>query len=296
LPQVSLTELLAARPGQPLILDGGTGSALEDRGVDVRSELWSSAALLTSEGREATRRLHADYVAAGADIVIANTHNLNPQSCRDGELLARLERVGVETAALAVPAEREVAIAAGIGSAEPWATSTVRTEAEIVAWLEPCVAALRPTGALILFESLSTPPELAAVAALARDTGLTDFGIGLTCGPKGRTWGGVTMSRVAETFADTNLSAAFVQCTRHDLALIALIRLVDALDGSGALPGVYANDGRTWSDMCWHGERISPEAYAAEARTWRDAGARIVGGCCGTGPEHIAALAAALAD
>jgi homocysteine S-methyltransferase len=46
--------------------------------------------------------------------------------------------------------------------------------------------------------------------------------------------------------------------------------------------------------MYWHGERVSPEEYAAEAVKWRDRGARIIGGCCGTGPEHIAALKEAL--
>jgi homocysteine S-methyltransferase len=298
----SLADLLARHASRPLLLDGGTGSTLEDRGVDVRNALWSSAALLTPEGRRKTRQLHADFIAAGAEIVIANTHNVNPDSCRTfarededaAELLTRLERVGVETARAAVPTDREVVIAAGIGSAEPWATSTERAQGEVAAWLAPCVDALIPTGALILFESLSTAAELAAVAALARDRDLAAFGIGLTCGPDGRTWGGVEMATVAETFAQTDVAAAFVQCTRHDVALAALEPLAAALEGCAAVPGVYANDGRTWVEQRWIGERTGPLEYADDARAWRDAGARIVGGCCGTTPEHVAALAAAL--
>jgi homocysteine S-methyltransferase len=302
MPTTSLQSLLARHPHRPLILDGGTGSALEDRGVDVRNALWSSAALLSATGREATRALHADYVAAGADVLIANTHNVNPESCRafvsaaeaskeePEELLLRLERLGVETALAAVPADREIVVAAGIGSAEPWATSTARSEGEIEAWLAPCVDALKPTGALILFESLSTPPELAAVAGLSRSCGLEAFGIGLTCGPDGRTWGGVTMDETVRAFADTSVAAIFIQCTKHDVAGVALAALVSALGDSEVAPGVYANDGRTWSDMRWHGARIQPEDYARDARAWRDAGARIVGGCCGTAPEHVAAL------
>ena len=98
------------------------------------------------------------------------------------------------------------------------------------------------------------------------------------------------MPEVVEIFAPTTVEAIFVQCTRHDLALTALRPLVAAIDPKRVVAGVYANDGRTWSDMRWHGERITPEDYANEARTWKEAGARIIGGCCGTSPEHIAAL------
>ena len=63
---------------------------------------------------------------------------------------------------------------------------------------------------------------------------------------------------------------------------------------TGAVPGVYANDGRIWREARWHGSRLAPEDYAAHAARWRELGARVIGGCCGTGPQHIAALRDAL--
>ena len=81
----------------------------------------------------------------------------------------------------------------------------------------------------------------------------------------------------------------FVQCTRFDHVNAALEPLLARVD-SGAAVGVYANDSRTWKDAAWHGERITPEAYAAAAADWLERGARIVGGCCGTVPAHVAAL------
>jgi homocysteine S-methyltransferase len=316
---IPIRELLSRSDDEVVLLDGGTGGSLDDRGVDVRSDLWSSVTLLTEEGREATRRLHADFFAAGADVVIANVHNVCPDTCRSflhdealesyeiptdvlaafGDeraalFLAWLEEVGLDVLASALPTDRDVVLAAGIGSQEPWATGTARTGADVEAGLGPCARALRTRPETwLLFETVSTPPELEAVAALARTGELGDFGVGITCGEDGRSWGGIPMADVVAALDGTGLAALFVQCTRYDWAGTALERLLEALAGArdlDAVPGVYANDGRSWVDRRWQGERISPAAYADAAEGWRAAGARIIGGCCGTTPEHVAEL------
>ena len=100
--------------------------------------------------------------------------------------------------------------------------------------------------------------------------------------------------RVVAALREPAPTALFVQCTRYDLCAAALDPLVEALgtvDGP-TVPGVYANDGREWKDLAWHGERVPPEEYADTAVTWVGLGARIVGGCCGTDPTHVAALTA----
>ena len=316
MPKLSIRALLSRSPSDVILLDGGTGGSLEDRGVDVRTDLWSSVSLLTAEGRELTRRLHADFIAAGADVIIANTHNVCPDTCRrflrrtelgDYEIPAELldsdgperflqwiEQRGVELAGDAIRDERDVVVAAGIGSQEPWAKSTSRTQTEIEASLEPCARALAETNdTFVLFETVSTPPEVAAVAAVARRAQLQDFGLGVSCGPDGRTCGGVSMSEVVRALDGTSVAVLFVQCTRYDVASTALQSLVAALEQDAELDvvaGIYANDGRIWKDRRWHGERVSPQAYADEAEGWRAAGARIIGGCCGTTPEHITEL------
>lgn len=57
----------------------------------------------------------------------------------------------------------------------------------------------------------------------------------------------------------------------------------------------YPNSGEQWDAerKCWHGQ-ASPARFAAQARRWHQAGARLIGGCCRTGPAYIAALRAAL--
>jgi len=75
-----------------------------------------------------------------------------------------------------------------------------------------------------------------------------------------------------------------------------IIAYLEAIGGLGVVVGAYANAGGVDEGIGWaDGARDGPAIYAALARTWLDAGATIVGGCCGTGPAHISGLAARLA-
>jgi enediyne biosynthesis protein CalE2 len=310
-----LARLLSRARTDLVVMDGGMGTTLEDRGTHCRSALWSSFALVTEEGLALTGQVHAEYAAAGAEILIANTHNAGLSACRaflegDGPtdplpdevrraaperrpeaFLAWVHRRAVESARAAVPENASVAVAAGVGSAEgAYATESRLRPEQVAAELEPQVRALLDLNVdLILFETLTPRSEIEAAADLSRRLGVPAYGAGLTCGGDGRTLAGVTMRRAWEALAAWPPAAVFIQCTRYDYVQAALAGLVEAMD-DGSVPGVYANDGRIWRNRIWHGERVTPEAYAEEALAWRDAGAGIIGGCCGTSPEHVAAL------
>jgi homocysteine S-methyltransferase len=297
-------------------MDGGMGSTVEDRGIQVRNALWGSFSLLTPEGIAVNDEIHRDFVEVGAEILVANTHNSLlmlceafferddahgvdlPEEVREAPASRRAEalqecviRRAVESARGALPETAEIVVAVCAGSPEgPYATESTHSPEEIARLQEPQVRAFADVRTdLVLFETLTTASEIEGVARLARQTGLTDFGIGLTCGEDGRTMGGVSMAGAVEMTADAEPSAFFMQCTPFRLVHAALRELVSALEGR-SVAGVYANDGRVWRDMRWHGERTSPEEYADEAMRWRDGGARIIGGCCGTAPVHIAEL------
>jgi len=299
---VSVIEsLLEAAASRVVLMDGGMGSSVEDRGVPVRNALWGSHALLTDEGRKINDGLHEEFVAAGAEILIANTHNASLAACAEydgsgdpdaaGRLLEDVNRLAVESARRAVPPGAAIAVAAGIGSVEgPYATESVNPPEVVAERLAPQVRALTAIGVdLLLFETLTTETEIEGLASLLVAMDLPPVGVGLTCGEDGRTLGGVTIADAVATFLPARPAAYFIQCTTHHFVARALASLVAAV-GEEAVVGVYANDGRTWVDMRWHGERITPCAYATDALAWRDAGARIIGGCCGIGPEHTAAL------
>ena len=116
-----------------------------------------------------------------------------------------------------------------------------------------------------------------------------DFAVGLTCGSGGETLARVSMAEAADILGDTKPLIYFVQCTRCEYVKAALEKLQSKLQRTDIV-GVYANDSRIWKNRGWQGERISPREYAKQAITWKRMGARVIGGCCGIGPEHIAEL------
>jgi SAM-dependent methyltransferase len=153
---------------------------------------------------------------------------------------------------------------------------------------------------LILLETLSlVRPSLTEAIAQLVDTGLPVWlsfrrcRHGL-CGVYGQHWGGPegdAFGRAARRFEEAGVQALLVNCIPPDHVDGMLAYLRDFCDlPLGAYPnlGYFTNDG-------WRFETgVDDERYAAMARRWRDEGAQIVGGCCGVGPGHIAAAAAAL--
>lgn len=291
---------LAARLSRPapVLLDGATGGALEDRGIDTNSPLWGSVALLDEAGRALNRALHEEYVAAGAEIVIANTHNLGVAHCaahlaahpEDGRSLRQLQEELHDAALEDARAAGARWVAGCLASPDtPYATQAGLTPAEVTARLSPQweVIESRPFD-LALFEMLTTESDVRGVAALPSRGGTR--GAGLVCDAEGRLLDGFSVAAAVRVFAEAGIELVFVQCTHFTRVDRALAHLVPAAATCGVVPGVYANDGRHWTDGAWHGARVGADEYAACAAGWVAAGARIVGGCCGTGPGHIRAL------
>lgn len=314
----AFTELISQSGNKTIIMDGGMGTTTEDRGVNTHTSLWGSFAFVTPEGRKINDEIHRDFVTAGAQVLIANTHDAFRSACRD--LLNRADidtlnlppmltndrekqvdamhsyiiRSAVESARAAVPAGRKVAVATCIGSMDlPYATESSVSAETVAQLLQPEIEQRIATdGDILIFETLTTFDEIKGTANAVRNSDVSNFAVGFTCGADGRTLGGVSLNEAVELFAENRPQVFFVQCTRFDLVEQALAELNKAL-APDDIVGVYANDGRDWvhAKMQWTTcERIAPELYAQNALKWREAGARIIGGCCGTSPEHIAML------
>lgn len=319
-PKGTLRQMLA-RDEQPILMDGGMGSVIADRGIDVSSAMWGSYCFVDGPGREINDQIHADYIAAGARILIANTHNTRRAKCEKFlensdaselpenigavpkskrlEVLHRwLHEQAVDSARKSIPANTKIAVASCMGSIEPlgpYAEESQITGQEACRRFVPELRVRRNSGVdLIIFETLTTRSEIEGIANLARQHDVGDFAVGLTCGTGGKTLAGVSMAEVADILGDAKPLIYFVQCTRCEFVEAALEQLQSRLEASN-IAGVYANDSRVWKDRSWHGHRISPGEYAKQAITWRRMGARVIGGCCGIGPKHIAELQSTLA-
>ncbi len=277
------------------VLDGATGSELLRRGVEPARTLWGVGAL--EEAPEAVRALHRDYAAAGAEAITAATFRVAPYALRRAGMAER----AAELAALAVRLAREGAAAAGRDALVLASQTTLEdcyrpdlvpddaTLAREHAATSQVLAQARPDA--ILLETINTAREARAAATAAAATGLPVI-VSFAC-RRGMLLSGEEPGDAAAEAAVPGVVAIGVNCTSVEETLSALIRVAAAT----ALPLVaYANNAWHAADSPWlAAEPVPPEEFACRAAAWTAAGARLVGGCCGTGPEHIAAIAARLA-
>ena len=289
------THLLATRPW--LLADGATGSNLFDVGLvsGDAPELWN-----TEQPAKITA-LHQSFVDSGADILLTNSFGgtryrlkLHQAQDRVAELnttAARLAR------AVADASGREIAVAGSIGPTgeimEPIGPLSIAQATEAFAEQAQALAA---GGADVMWiETMSSAEEVQAAVAGAATTGLPIV-CTLSFDTNGRTMMGISPSdfaalektlvpRLAACGTNCGVGASEVVACIHNLAEAAGPDVVLVAKGNCGIPQYV--DGA----ICYNG---TPELMAVYARMALDAGARIIGGCCGTSPKHLRAMRDAL--
>jgi S-methylmethionine-dependent homocysteine/selenocysteine methylase/SAM-dependent methyltransferase len=289
-----------------VLLDGATGTelfAVQGERPEVVEHLWGLTAIL--DGAAEVKAVHRRYVDAGCDVVCTNTWGL-PTALRDGgaqlqessgpvhwmDVARRGVRL-VRTAATDAGREDQVAVAFSINGDVDTADGR-----ETIRLLARAFEQDRPDFILLETLSLVRSSTYATVEALL-DTGLPVWlsfrrcrhGV---CGVYGEHWGGPegdAFGRAARRFEEMGVSALAINCIPPDHVTGMLSWLRDFTD----LPlGVYPNLGYLSAAGWRHEASIGGERFAELALQWREEGAQIIGGCCGVGPEHIAASSAAL--
>lgn len=286
--------LADAATGGPLILDGAMGTRLEALGIPTPAPLWSAAALDTHP--QVIASIHRDYVRAGARILVANTFRTNPRTLERAGRSAdgpRLNRRALELAAAAASTAPAVWVAASIAPVEdcyrpdlvPDERSLRKEHARMIRWLMEAAAPLT------WIETIGTIREAVAAAAAARDAGLP-FVLSYILREDGRLLSGERLEDAIRELIPIEPLAVGVNCIPPAAICGALRRCAACTD----LPLVaYGHLSDRQPLPGWtYGSAESPDAYAALARNWFRCGARIIGGCCGTAPEHIRALAKTL--
>jgi S-methylmethionine-dependent homocysteine/selenocysteine methylase len=298
---------------QPVLLDGALGTELVRRGVR-----WRKHGLLTDAA--AVEQLHGEYLAAGADVLRTNTFQLNPRIYLNvfrnrehmrhigapglEELAPRLLRTSVQLARQArAKAGRDGSVAiAGVLSplehcfrpdlAPPPDQARREQEAMARVFAEEKVD-------FLLLESMNTVAEARALLAAGRAASLPVW-VSFVLGPEGELLSREPLPQAVAEMERGGAEAVLVNCAPPE----DITRALATLKGCCSLPfGGFAHIGR-FSPPSWKFEFFPrfvennewpPARYAAEAERWRMHGATILGGCCGTGPAHIAALRASLA-
>lgn len=294
------------------ILDGGMGRELQRIGAPFRQPEWSALALI--EAPEFVERAHAAFAEAGADVLTTNSYAVVPfhigadRFAADGRALAG--RAGV--AARTVADRFGLAVAGSLppvfGSYRP----DLFDAAQAGAVLRVLVAGLDPHVDHWLAETQSAIAEAVAVReALGDDRRplwlsftLDDTaadGVAADRGPP-TLRSGERVADAARAARDLGAAALLFNCSQPEVMQAAVREARSALAGTGGIAiGVYANafppqpKTATANDgLDPIRDDLDPPNYLAWATRWVEDGAEIVGGCCGIGPDHIAALARGL--
>ena len=283
-----------------IILDGAIGTELQLRGAPMDGMAWCAVATKTQP--DILRGLHEDYIRAGADVITSNTYSSSRhvlEAAGLGDETVEINRRAVEIAREArdAVAERPVWIAGALSCFTAGLDHTNRPDAaRAKANYREQAEIMAAAGVdVIVLEMMLHSGRAAAAVEAAASTGLPVW-VGFSC----RTGddGSVLMyphSEDAELFADV---IPTVMAMGGSVAGVMHSTIEDtgpALDvlrehWSGPLLA-YPESGEEFTMPIWHyEERVSPDALAATGADWVAGGVQIVGGCCGTRPDHIRAL------
>jgi len=282
--------------GRPLLADGATGTNLFAMGLisGDNPELWNVA------HPDRILALHQSFVDAGADIILTNSFGGNRRRLMLHQLEGRtreLNRIAAEIARKAADrAGRPVVVAGSVGpTGDLLAPLGPISENEAFEAFVEQIEGLKEGGAdVVWIETMSAPNEIRAAARAAGAVGMP-YTVTASFDTAGKTMMGVAPAELAALTAefDPKPLAFGANCGvgASDLVM-SVLAMTQAQPG--AIVIAKANAGIPQ----WHGAHIhysgTPELMAAYAGLAVDAGARIVGGCCGSTPAHLAAMRRAL--
>ena len=274
--------------GGPALLDGAWGTELQARGLVVGEvpDLWN---LEHADRVEAVARA---YVDAGSDVILTNTFRANSIALAeqtDAAKLAEVNRAGVEISKRA--AGQRARVFASIGPSGKLLMSGDVDEAAMRAAFEQQARALEAGGAdAIVVETMSDLEEAGLAIEAARATGLPVVACMVydSGKHKDRTMMGVTPERAAEALCEAGADVIGANCGNGIEGYVPICaRLAAATDRP---IWIKANAGLPTLEGGEVVYRTTPDAFASHLDELVDAGARFVGGCCGTNPAFIAAL------
>jgi S-methylmethionine-dependent homocysteine/selenocysteine methylase len=281
-----------------LILDGATGTELNRRGVDTGLPLWSANALMNDHDTKILQDIHEDYLRAGADIITTNTFRTHRRALApsgNADRARALTRRAVEAARAAignVKSDSPKFIAGSLSTLEDcYRPDLVPPDDELLDEHSDRLLDLIECGVdLILIETINSIREAVIMTKLAALTG-TPVVVSFACDQTGSILSGETLTEAAGYLLPLGISAIGVNCGPTPNLAKPLAEL-QAVCGQDFPLIAYGNIGYADEEAGWvNTDSENPKTYCEYAIHWP---VKIVGGCCGTTPEHIAQLKLAL--
>ncbi len=300
-------EHLSARlaNGEVVVIDGATGTELQARGVPMDDAAWCGVANL--DYADVVREVHEDYIRAGAAVVIANTFSTDRSRLAEAGLGDRVEEVNRKAVAATLEARERagrpaVVVAGSISRSAAFSIDGKPRDggrARLLDLYSEQAGILADAGVdLLALEMITGIAHGEPALEAARSTGLP-------------IWLGLSAERASDgrlacwRDEDVDFDDLVQSIVSPDLAAV-LVMHTDVADVDEALESVFGHWDRSvgvyphvgdFSPPDWQfDESFTPVDFVGHARRWVERGVRIVGGCCGLGPEYIRALSSEYGD
>jgi methionine synthase / methylenetetrahydrofolate reductase(NADPH) len=283
---------------RPLLCDGGMGTELHARGVSY--ERCFEQLNLTEP--ELIKAIHLDYVAAGAQIIETNTFGANRYRLAQHGLehvVRNINRAGVKIAReVREMSKLPIFIAGNIGPLgsplAPW--GSIELADACAAFLEQTNALLQAGVDLLLLETFSAMAEMrAALNAVRSVTDLPVVAL-MTFGEHGALASGEGPLLVSRMLRECGADVVGVNCAFGPESMFEVVEAMVSDEAGDVFVAAQPNAGlpeRVGESFVYP---ATPEYFAEYARRFLDAGVRLIGGCCGTTPRHIAAMRGVLTE
>jgi homocysteine S-methyltransferase len=280
--------------GEKILMDGGMGTEILRRGLPTTLPLWSAEVLLTHP--EIVQQIHEDYINAGAEIIITNTFRTTERAFAKGGMADKAHDTTilacqlVHQAAKRAKPHHPVYVAGSMAPLEDCYTPELTPSPEDLRKEHYAYAKDLVEGGVdfLLLETMITLQETMAAVQAVEELAYP-FAVSFCVNQQGNLLGGAPLEQAVKEVEAYNPLFIGVNCVSPEIAT----QILRALRKMTNVPlSVYAQgDGAPDDKQGWgFTEEKNREHYVEHARQWIDAGAQVIGGCCGTNPTYIERL------
>ena len=275
-----------------VLLDGAMGSLIYEKGVFI-DKCYDE---LNLSRPELIRSIHEEYIRAGSRVIETNTYGANRFKLKSHNLLEQIEEINLTGVSLAKEAAEENAYVAGsLGPSgvelEPWGETTL--EEVFAAYAEQAGILAKGEVDLFILETFQDIREMEQAIKAIRSVSDLPVVAMMTVGEDGKTRYGVDLEDITSRLVNSEATVIGLNCTVGPKPMLDFVEQIRKVSDKPI--AIMPNAGRP---QFTDGRMIymsTPEYFSVYTKRFIDKGVRVLGGCCGTTPEHIAKMANALA-
>ena len=284
--------------GRIVILDGGIGAELEKNGANMDQDLWCGKCSV--DNPELVKKVHENYIDAGADVITTNTYGTTPISMKQYGYDNLIEKYNQKSVQLAKEAakNKNVAIAGSVSTFGSFYRLGLKA---MIPGFKEQIKILSEEGVdLIILEAMSSQADIVETIIECSSNISLPVWLSISCVMKDKkVMLGYNDTVDTDTHIYESLEVAIKNFTKLHKGPILIAHsdinvtghaVKTAKNNFDGVLGAYPNRGYYEKPHWKFVDNMSPEDYLNEAKSWVKNGVQIIGGCCGVGVEEIKAI------